>query len=89
MDGLSIHCVFPSAMALAVPLSRAATRGFLPGSSARGALQGMAQVVHCFVDLRRAIMAAQRAFADVDAHAHTLEGNGLLAKNRRPASVMV
>jgi hypothetical protein len=42
-------------------------------------LQGMAQVVHGLVDFRRPVMAAQRTFADVDAHAHTVQCDGLLA----------
>ncbi|MNL41117.1 hypothetical protein D3C87_1635120 [compost metagenome] len=41
-------------------------------------LQGVAQVMHSLMDFRRAIMAAQRTFADVDAHPHAIQCNGLL-----------
>src|SRR5450830_480602 len=40
-------------------------------------LQGVAQVVHGLVDFQRSFMTAQRALADIDAHAYAIEGHGL------------
>ena len=43
-------------------------------------MQGVAQVVHRLMDLWWAVVATQRALADIQAHAHTVQGNGLLAQ---------
>ena len=43
-------------------------------------LQGMAQVIHRFMDFRGTIMAAQRALADFNARTHLIQRHGLVLK---------
>ncbi|MNT09947.1 hypothetical protein D3C72_1447550 [compost metagenome] len=46
----------------------------------------MAQVVHRFVDLWRPVVPVQRAFTDFDAHAHAVQGDGLLGQRIKACS---
>ena len=43
-------------------------------------VQGMAQVADRFVDFWRAVVATQGALADFDAHAHAIQGDGLIGQ---------